>query len=192
MSTMVYPIERLTEYVCAKTLEMAQELGSGLEQVRTENPDLPGIDRLVAAVDDDPLPLFALAVYVQLQALHHAMFPDDAVGLIRERAVTTLALGLSNAGFASGLNDWLSALDTGWDQLAVGTASDAWVEPIVGIIEAHYRMEADEDGVVWLRLFYLTLIAEAYRANAAALANLVKEHPELLQSPTDAMASPAP
>lgn len=185
MSTMVYPIERLTEYVCAKTLEMVQELGSGLEQVKTENPDLPGIDRLISAVDDDPLPLFALALYVQMQALNHALFPDEAVGLIRERAVTTLAVGLSNAGFASGLNDWLTALDTGWDQLAVGTASEAWVEPIVKAIEAHYRMEADEDGVVWLRLFYLTLIAEAYRANAAALVDLVKQHPELLQAASE-------
>jgi hypothetical protein len=175
MSEIVYPIERLSEYVSEQVLDLVRQLGEGLERVATDNVDLPGIDDLLRTVDADPVPLFGLSLYVQLRALINAQFPDGAVGLIHERAAQLLESGLGRAGFAGELQRWTQALGEGWQTLTSRENADDWVKAIVAAFEAHYGPDLQNQGVIWAQLFYLTLIADTYRQNAAVLAEQLRQ-----------------
>ncbi|MBC7545019.1 MAG: hypothetical protein H7338_20025 [Candidatus Sericytochromatia bacterium] len=175
MPEVIYPIERLAEAVCLQTVSLTKALGEGLDQVAAENPDMPGIDDLLATVDADPAPLFGLSMYVQLRALANAKFPDDAIALVQARASDLLEGSLGKPEFHVELTRWTNALSVGWDKVIQGDAADGWIQHIVSAFEAHYGEGTDHQGTVWARLFYLTLIADTYRQNATTVAEQLKQ-----------------
>jgi hypothetical protein len=175
MSEIVYPIERLSEYVSEQVLDLVKQLGTGLESVAADNADLPGIEDLLQTVDADPVPLFGLSLYVQLRALINAQFPDAALGLIHERSAQILEVALGRPGFGAELQRWTQALSDGWLQLTGQENPDDWIQHIVAAFEAHYGPDLQHQGVVWAQLFYLTLIADTYRQNAAVVAEQLRQ-----------------
>jgi hypothetical protein len=181
MPEVIYPIERLAEYVCLQTIELTKALGEGLDQVAAENPETPGIDDLLATVDSDPAPLFGLAMYVQLRSLENAQFPADAIQMVYGRAATLLELSLGKPEFHIELDRWTTALSQGWVKLTSQVApanqgeADDWVQHIVVAFEAHYGADGVQKGAIWAQLFYLTLIADTYRQNAAAMAEKLRQ-----------------
>lgn len=175
MSEIVYPIERLSEYVSEQVLDLVKQLGEGLERVAEDNADLPGIGQLLETVDADPVPLFGLSLYAQMRALINAQFPDAAVGVIRQRTAQMLELGLGRPGFAEEMQRWTQALSDGWQQLTGQESPDEWIQHIVKAFEAHYGPSLENQGVVWAQLFYLTLIVDTYRQNAAAVAEHLRQ-----------------
>ena len=175
MPEVVYPIERLSEYVSVQTVELTKDLGDALDNVAAENADTPGIEELLATVDSDPAPLFGLALYVQLRSLANAGFPDEAIGLVQTRATALLEVSLGKPDFGIELQRWIKALSEGWDKLAKPDEDGGWIQHIVAAFEAHYGQESEHEGTIWARLFYLTLIADTYRQNAAKMAEQLKQ-----------------